>query len=67
MVFALFICLAFFVGAVALAYRHNKENSQRSNEEETRSALQTHTQESAEKSAMHLQPRISRDKLSRTF
>lgn len=61
MVFALFICLTFFVGAVALAYRHNKENSQRSNEEETRSALQTHTQESAEKSAMHLQPRISLD------
>lgn len=61
MVFALFICLTFFVGAVALTYRHNKENSQRSNEEETRSALQTHTQESAEKSAMHLQPRISLD------
>lgn len=61
MVFALFICLTFFVGAVALAYRHNKEDSQRINEAETEPAPQTHTQESTEKYVTHLQPCISLD------
>ena len=59
MVFALFICLTLLVGAVALAYRHNKENSQRIDEVETGSAFQTHAQESAAKSEMCLQPCIS--------